>query len=539
MSVETVPAETGGIDPLVFQRRWIILGVLCLSLVLVVAAVSSVNVAVTSIRLQLKPSDAQLLWIVDLYAVVFAGLLLPAGAIGDRFGRKGALQAGLLVFASGSVLASQAGSPMQLLICRGIMGIGAAFIMPSTLSLLTSVFPAQERAKAIAVWTGFAGAGGVFGMLFGGFVLTKFWWGSVFFVSVPIAVVAMVLVTVLCPSSKEVEASHLDPIGALMSVAGFGSLLYAIIEGPEKGWGSIHSIGAFLVAAVALTGFVIWEQRASHPMLPMQYFRIPRFGIGALGVTFVFLSMFSMFFMIAQYLQAVRGYTPLRSGVATLPFALTMVSMSPRGPVLAAKYGPKRVVLFGFTIVPIALFLMSLISVNSPYWYVGICVALLALGPALAVPMLSSGIVLSLPLDKAGVGSAVNDTTREVGGAIGIAVIGSVLNSTYKSGLNPALSRITAQLPAANRTQFEPVVQAARRGVNVLASVVKQAPSIPSLKPHLSQLESLLGIARHEFVNGMQNGFRVTAVVMVLIGTVVARWFPSEPLRVGNDHDGQ
>jgi EmrB/QacA subfamily drug resistance transporter len=512
-------AEMGGVNPKVYERRWLILGVLCLSLVLVVAAVSSVNVAIPSIRQQLRPTDSQLLWIVDLYAVVFAGLLLPAGALGDKFGRRGALQIGLVIFGLGSVLSSQAGSPAQLLAFRAVMGIGAAFIMPSTLSLLTSVFPPKERSRAIAVWTGFAGAGGVIGTLAGGLVLNSFWWGSVFFVSVPIAVLALILVTVLCPSSKEEVSRRLDPVGALLSVSGFAGLLYGIIEGPEKGWGSVHSIGAFAVAAVALSGFVVWEGRTSDPMLDVNYFRIRRFGIGALGVTFVFLSMFAMFFLVAQYLQSVRGYSPLRAGVATLPFAVTMIAISPRGPALGMRFGAKRVVSLGFIIVPLALAALSLISPSTPYPFVAAALVLMALGPALAIPTLSSGIVLSLPIDKAGVGSAVNDTTREVGGAIGIAVLGSILNAHYRHGMASAI----AALPP----DAAPIATAARRGVGPLASLAKSADTIPGLRDRVPQINGLLEVARREFAGGMQVGFRVAAVVMVIVAGAVIRWYPS------------
>jgi EmrB/QacA subfamily drug resistance transporter len=519
--VDTI-VDTGGIDPKIFARRWAILGVLCLSLVLVVAAVSSVNTAIPSIRAQLLPTDSQLLWIVDLYAVVFAGLLLPAGALGDKFGRRGALQGGLAVFALASVLASRSTSPAQLLAFRGLMGVGAAFIMPSTLSLLTSVFPPQERSKAIAVWTGFAGAGGVIGTLMGGLVLNSFWWGSVFFVSVPIALLALVLVTVMCPSSKEEVNRRLDPVGALLSVTGFASLLYGIIEGPEKGWGSIHSAGAFVVAVVALTAFVLWERRSPSPMLDMKFFSIPRFGIGALGVTAVFLAMFAMFFLIAQYLQSVRGYSPLRSGFATLPFAAVMIALSPRAPMLGAKFGTRRVIGLGFAILPVALFLLSLISTTSPYWFIALSLVVMAAGPALCIPTLSSGIVLSLPLDQAGVGSAVNDTTREVGGAIGIAVLGSILSSHYRNGMKPAI----AQLPA----EAVQVADTARRGVGALAGLVAAAPGIDGLKDRLPQLQGLLGTAKSEFVGGMQVGFRVAAVLMVVVALAVIRWFPSEEL---------
>lgn len=515
-------AELGGIDPKIYARRWAILGVLVLSLVLVVAAVSSVNTAIPSIRAQLLPTDSQLLWIVDLYAVVFAGLLLPAGALGDKFGRRGALQFGLGVFAGASVLAAEAGSPNQLLMWRGLMGVGAAFIMPSTLSLLTSVFPPHERAKAIAVWTGFAGAGGVIGTLAGGLVLNSFWWGSVFFVSVPIALLALILVTVMCPSSKEEVNRKLDPIGALASVTGFGALLYGIIEGPEKGWGSVHSVGAFALAIVGLGFFIFWERRSPDPMLDMRFFAIPRFGIGSLGVTFVFLTMFGMFFLMAQYLQSVRGYSPLRSGFATLPFAFTMVAISSQGPNFGAKFGTKRVIAAGFAIVPIALVMLSLISQSSPYLYIALTLVVMALGPALCIPTLSSGIVLSLPLDKAGVGSAVNDTTREVGGAIGIAVLGSILSSSYRSGMKPSI----AGLPA-DATE---VAEATRRGVGAIAGLVDAAPNVPQLREQLPQLEGLLTTARGEFVGGMQTGFRVIAVLMVFVAAAVIRWYPNDEL---------
>jgi predicted MFS family arabinose efflux permease len=374
------------------------------------------------------------------------------------------------------------------------------------------------------VWTGFAGAGGVIGTLAGGLVLNSYWWGSVFFVSVPIAAVALVLVTVMVPSSKEEKDRKLDPIGAAASMTGFGALLYGIIEGPEKGWGSIHSLGAFAVAVAGLGFFIMWERRSAHPMLDMKFFAIRRFGIGALGVTFVFLTMFGMFFLIAQYLQSVRGYSPLRSGFATLPFAFTMVAVSSQGPALGAKFGTKRVVSAGFAMVPIALIALSLITRTSPYPYIALCMVAMALGPALSIPTLSSGIVLSLPLDQAGVGSAVNDTTREVGGAIGIAVLGSILSSQYRSGMKPSI----AGLPA----QASQVAQTARQGVGALSGLVKSAPKIPELKAQLPQLSRLLATAQSEFVHGMQSGFRVAAAIMVLIALAIIRWYPNAEMVV-------
>ena len=255
-----VQEQTYGIDPAVYHRRWYILGSLCLTLVLVVATVSSVNVAIPSLARALEPTDTQILWIVDSYALVFAGLLLFAGALGDRFGRKGALLIGLVIFAIASVLCSQSTSPNVLIAFRAVMGIGAALIMPSTLSLLGSVFPNHERAKAIAIWAGFAGAGGAIGPVVAGALLAHFWYGSVFFVAVPIAVIAFVAIFVMAPNSKEQAAARLDPIGALLSVVGLSSLLFAIIEGPEKGWGSALVVLGFVVAVAGLVGFVLWEQ---------------------------------------------------------------------------------------------------------------------------------------------------------------------------------------------------------------------------------------------------------------------------------------
>ncbi|MEO6124498.1 MAG: MFS transporter [Ilumatobacteraceae bacterium] len=501
------------IDPVVYERRYAILSVLCLSLVLVVAAVSSINVAIPSIRTQLEPSDAQLLWIVDIYAVVFAGLLLPAGALGDKFGRKGALQIGLVVFALASVLSSQAGSPGVLLMFRCLMGVGAALIMPSTLSLLTSVFPPHERPKAIAIWTGFAGAGGVIGTLIAGFLLTHFWWGSVFFVSVPIALVALGLVTFICPSSKEERNVPLDPIGSVLSVVGFASLLYGIIEGPEKGWGSVHSYGAFALCVVAFVSFVNWESRTEHPMLDVKFFKIPRFGAGALGVTFAFFSMFAMFFVITQYLQSVRDYSPLKAGFATLPYAFTMVAVSPRGASLSAKFEPRRVVLTGLCIMPVGIFLLSLVTVSTNYLFIAFALVVMAAGSALALPTLSTGIVLSLPLDKAGVGSAVNDTTREVGGAVGIAIIGSILASQYRSGIKASLAVLPPELS-----------NVARDGVGALSGFAKAQPDIPGLA-------DLLGVARTSFVDGMQIGMRVSAGMALVIAFVVWRLYPTGQLR--------
>ncbi len=424
--------------PDIHQRRWFLLGVLCLSLVMVVMAVSGLNVALPSMQGALDADATDLQWIVDSYAIVFAGLLLTAGAIGDRFGRKGALLGGLTVFALGSLLGAFADSASAVIISRSISGIGAAFVMPSTLSLLTSVFPPQERGKAIAIWAGFAGAGGALGPLVVGFLLTgwwifpSFWWGSAFVVNVVVSAVVIVVAAVYLPRSRDDQSTPLDPFGAALSLVGIGALLYGIIEGPEKGWSDSSVVGAFVVAAVTLAIFIWWERRTEHPMLPMKYFGDRRFSTGSGIITFGFLVMFGFFFLSTQYFQFVRGYSPLKAGIATLPFALTMIIVAPRSDGLVRKLGMNRVVAIGFAAIAAGFTVMALIGTDTPYLVIMVALLLLAGGMALTMPPATGAIMSSVPLNKAGIGSAVNDTTRELGGALGIAVLGSIVASSYR-----------------------------------------------------------------------------------------------------------
>ncbi|MCB0965510.1 MAG: DHA2 family efflux MFS transporter permease subunit [Ilumatobacter sp.] len=425
--------------PEIHARRWFLLGVMCLSLVMVVMAVSGLNVAIPSLQRDLDASATDLQWIVDSYAIVFAGLLLSAGAIGDRFGRKRALMAGLAVFAVGSFIGALADSSTQVIASRAIAGIGAAFVMPATLSLLTAVFPPHERGKAIAVWAGFAGAGGALGPLLVGFLLTgwwifpSFWWGAVFVVNAVTPLIVLTVVAIYAPRSKDDEATPLDPVGAVLSLIGIAALLFGIIEGPERGWGDAYVVGGFVLGIGLLAGFVLWERHAEHPMLPMQYFRARPFSTGTGIITFGFLVMFGFFFLITQYFQFVKGYTPLRAGVATLPFAFTMIIMSPRSEPLVRRFGLNRVVAGGFTSMATGFVLLGLIRPDTHYLVIACGFVLLAGGMAITLAPATGAIMSSVPLNKAGVGSAVNDTTREFGGALGIAVLGSIVASQYRS----------------------------------------------------------------------------------------------------------
>lgn len=504
--------DLDGVDPKTFQRRWLILATMCLSLVLIVATVSSVNVAIPALSgSELRPSDTQVLWIVDSYALVFAALLLPAGALGDRFGRKGALLIGLVIFAAASAVCAFMTSANALIACRAIMGIGAALIMPSTLSLLQSCFPRRERAKAIATWAGFAGAGGAIGPIMGGALLGHYWYGSVFLVAAPLAVVAFIASAILAPASREANATRLDIGGALLSIVGFGGLLAAIIEGPERGWSDPLVVAGFVAAVVCLVGFVAFERKVSDPLLDMKFFRNRRFAMGSMGISVTFFAMFSMFFVLTQYLQYVAGYSALGAGLRGLPFAVTMILVSPRAPLIAGRFGAKRAVAGGMALMSVGVLLMSLVGRETSYLYVAFCLVLMSAGVGAAMPSLSSGIVQSVPMHKAGVGAAVNDTTREVGGAIGIAIVGSIVNSIFRSNVGAAL----AGLPAAQQ-EFAKDNIAKALGISKGLAESGDAEAADELRRAVQQA----------FLDGAHVALKVAAGVVLLAAVVMYRRLP-------------
>ena len=294
-----------------YQRRWLILAVLCFCLLVVSIDNTILNVALPTLVEELHASASQLQWIVDAYTLVFASLLLTAGTMGDKFGRRGALMVGLLVFGTGSAISAFVGSASALIVMRGVMGLGGAFIMPSTLSILTNVFPSGERARAIGIWAGVSGLGVALGPLTGGFLLEHFWWGSVFLVNVPVVIVAVTATWFIVPRTKDPTDPKLDLVGTVLSAVGLFAALYAIIEGPSKGWTSTTILVAFAIGVVLLTGFVLWELHSRHPMLDVRFFKNPRFSAASLAVTFVFFAMFGSLFFLSQYLQFVLGYDAL------------------------------------------------------------------------------------------------------------------------------------------------------------------------------------------------------------------------------------
>jgi EmrB/QacA subfamily drug resistance transporter len=489
-------------------RRWWTLVVLCLSLLMVVVGNTALNVAIPTLVRDIKATDTQLQWIVDAYSLVFAGLLLTSGALGDRFGRKGALNIGLAIFGLGSFLAGISDTANQLIICRAIMGIGGAFVMPATLSILTNVFPVHERARAIAIWAGVAGAGGAIGPISSGYLLAHFHWGSVFFINLPVVATALIGGKFLVPTSRDPRKVPLDPVGAVLTMVGLAALLYGIIEAPIRGWGDARTIASFVLAVVVLSQFAIWELRNTHPMLDLRFFKRMSFTGGAAAITLVFFGMFGMFFLMTQYLQFVHGWTPLGAGVRLLPFAATMMVVAPSSARIAERVGTKRTVATGLAIAAVGFVLVSRLQPNSSYGFliVGMCV--LALGMALTMPPSTASILSSLPMGKQGVGSAMNDTTRELGGALGVAALGSVFATRYTSALGSL-----QQLPTAAR-------QAARSSVGGALDVASRMPGATG--------KAFAAAAKHAFTQGQSTAYLLAAGVVLGASVLIWRIMPVE-----------
>ena len=489
------------------SQRWWTLVVLCLSLVIVVVGNTVLNVALPTLVRELHASNSALQWVVDAYGLVFAGLLLTAGAIGDRFGRKGALTAGLLIFGGASSAAAFSQSAGQLTAFRAIMGIGAALIMPATLSILTNVFPPQERAKAIAIWAGLAGAGAAVGPVAGGFLLEHFWWGSVFLVNVPLVVAALAGGRVLVPNSHDPHADPLDPVGAALSMLGLGAVLYGIIEGPVQGWMAPATIGPIVSGLAILVVFGLWELRTEFPMLDLRFFKNPTFSSATAAINLVFFAMFGTFFVLTQYLQLVLGYSALEAGVRMLPMAFTMMVAAPSSAKFVERFGNRKVVSTGLLIVALGLLLLAQSDVNTPYWHLVLAIVTMAVGMGLSMAPSTTGIMASMPLRKAGVGSAVNDTTRELGGALGVAVLGSLLASKFTAALPASVGALPAPARAAVRSS--------------LGGALGVAGSLPGTAG-----ASLQAAAKHAYVGAMSVSLVAAAAVAIAAAVMVRRFYP-------------
>ena len=423
-------------------NRWRILGVLVLALLVTSIDHTIINVALPQLVEGLKASSANLQWVVASYTIVFAGLLLTAGSLGDRFGRRQALAAGLVTFLAGSVASATATSTTALIVGRGVMGVGGALIMPTTLSILVNAFgDPHERAKAIAVWTAASGLGIALGPIAGGMLMRSFSWSSVFWVNVPLLVAALIGTVHLVPDSRDTEATKLDLVGAFLSIAAIGSLVYAIIQAPAQGWTSGSSLGGFAVGTTVGLVFVAWELRRDEPMLDIHLFANRSFSASSVALAMLFFAMAGTVFLQAQYLQFILGYTPLVAGFALVPAAFGMLFGTGAGAHMNAKLGGRVAVATGTFVAAAGVATQAAFVNGTSYVPTGFGLALFGLGAGIAMPAATDLIMATLPPARAGVGSAVNDTVRELGGALGVAVIGSVAATNYASSMQRGLAR--------------------------------------------------------------------------------------------------
>lgn len=449
---ENAPEVSGdsGI-PAADPRRWWVLLSLIVSLVLVVLDTSIVSVALRTLALPapdgLGASSGELQWAVDSYTLVFATLLITAGVIADRFGRKRTLLAGLLVFGAFSTLSAYAQHPGQLVAARAGLGIGAALVVPATLAIITQVFPAEERPKAIGLWAASAGLAVAIGPVTGGLLLEHFWWGSIFLINVPIVLVGIVAIAAVVPESADPAGSSFDPLGILLCVAGLGLLVLGIVKGGEIGaWSAVSVWGNALAGLVVLALFVGWERRCGHPAMDLGWFRQARFSAAAAAISVVFFGLLGSSFYMIFYLQSVRGYSSLRAGCCLLPLAAAQLVFSPQSTALARRFGVRAVCTAGLLLTALTFFGVSMLDQHSPIWRCEVLFFTMGSAMGLVMPAATTAAMATLPQRKAGAGAALLNALRQVGGALGVAVLGSILSSHYHARIQESLGSLPASL---------------------------------------------------------------------------------------------
>ena len=436
-----------GIDPKTYAKRWWILAALCLTLLGVMLANSSMNMALPSMATDLSLSQLELTWIVNAYTLVFASLLFISGAIGDRYGRKIAMQCGLAVFIAGSLYAGfLAQSGTELIIARVVMGIGGAFVMPTTLSIINNTFPKSERARAIAVWGAVAGVGMMFGSIISGILLEHFTWHSLFFFSTIIASMGFVANYFLAHESRDEKQSPVDWLGGVLSAIAIFGIVYGITEAPSVGLGDAFVATSLIGGGVMLAAFVWWELRTKSPMLDMKLFTNRSFAVSSLTLTLVFLAMSGVFFSMSQLMQLILGYGPLESSLRTIPVMLPMMFISPMVPNIVKKLGARLTITIGLTMTALSFVGMTFWTQDVTYWQLLITMLPLILGITLAQMPATNILMASVPRNRSGMGSAVNDTTRELGAALGVAILGAILSATYENKMAETVSHFPEQI---------------------------------------------------------------------------------------------
>ncbi|MFF0081373.1 MFS transporter [Streptomyces canus] len=498
----------------VHRRRWAILGVLMLSLLIVVLDNSILNVAIKTISTPaptgLGATQSELEWAINAYTLVFAGLLFTAGLLGDRLGRKKVLLGGLVVFGAGSALAAFSGSPVQLITFRALMGLGAAFVMPATLAVLMNVFERDEQPKAIGIWAGGVGLAIAIGPITGGVLLDHFWWGSVFLINVPIVVLALGLMLWLVPDSRDPNPGRIDPVGVVLSVIGLVLLVYGIIKGGQLADFTDATVLATIGAGLAvLVAFVVFEKRSDHPSIDVTYFKNKVFSaaIGAIGL--VFFALMGVTFFSVFYTQSVRGYSPLQTGLLMLPLAAAQLIFAPRARLVVDRFGNRATTTGGMLLIAAMLCAFAGLEADTPIWLLEVIFFLMGTGMAHIMTPTSVVIMQALPREKAGSASALSNTFRQVGGALGIAVLGSVLSTAYRNSIESHLGMV----PAGVRHTAGESIEA------TLGVAAKLGP----------RGDALVGPANDAFLHAMHVTALCGAGVALVGALVVALFLPGRP----------
>ena len=486
---------------------------LCVPLLIVSLDNTVLNVVLPTLVHELHATTSELQWIVDAYVLVFGGLMLVAGSLADRVGRKRTFLAGLVAFAAGSTWAAFSGSVGVLIAARASMGVGAALIMPSTLSIITATFTDRgERQRALGFWSGTSGAGLALGPIVGGLLLAHFWWGSVFLINVPVALIGLLCAIPLVPDSKDPEAKSMDSVGSLLSITGVGLLLWAIIEAPVHGWSSALVVGAGLGGLAVLAGFIVWERSTSHPMLNLHYFASRRFSAAIVCNGLLAFGLYGALFVLTQFLQFQLGYTPLQAGLRVLPAAGAIALAAPLSTPLVRRFGTKLTVTAGLLVTAGGLWQIAGASLATTYTETVAGMVMLGVGAGLVIPSSTGSVMGSLPSAHTGVGSATNGSFLQVSGALGVAVIGSLLSTRYQHRITQALA--AHHVPQAVETTI----------LGSLGSALGVARQIGGAVGQI-----LAGIARSAFISGMDLGLRTAACVAFAGALVALLALPSRP----------
>ncbi len=513
------PAAPAVDEPPGHARRWWVLATMTVCLLVVITGNTTLNVAIPTLQRELGATQAELQWAVDAYIVVFAGLLFSWGIIGDRIGRRRVLLIGLTVFAAGSVMAAFSDSPLELIAWRAVMGVGGAAVQPTTLAVITNVFPAGERGRAIGIWAATAGLAVAGGPLASGAVLTTFWWGAIFLIGVPVAALGVVGTLVFVPESRDPDPGRLDVPGVLLSIAALAGLVYGIIHGGSGvGWTTPGVLVPLLGGAVLMVLFIWLQRRSAHPALDVSLFRNPAFSAAAAALGLNFFALMGATFYLVYCLQGARGYDPLQSGAALIPVAVGMMIMAPYSSRLAERWGAKIVVASGFVLITVSFLGFQLLDQVSPLWLLLGTLTVQGLGMGSVMAPATESIMSVVPREKAGAGAAVNNTVRQVGGALGVAILGSVLATAYSANIGRSVDVLPASLRAEASTSIIATLAAARTTADQARTAGEPGAAAAA--------DALADTARDAFVSAMHLTAVGTAAAGAVAAVVVLVWLP-------------